>query len=190
MFRLWKWSNWELSMFRYDQFQDACCWEKKIYIIVISICFSYNTVNVFLEGDRAGSWWKHSYFWMRQALTWPWHGGEVERAQNDVRWGPDHPPLNVISMGPEFLATALSAIMISGPSTVYHVVFTPILPFHYCNPTEEFFSTWRWKVHNRHPHKQVTLLQAIDDACNYITGGSVTMLGLFFCHTRSFFQDV
>ncbi len=42
-------------MFRYDQFQDACCWEKKFYIIVISICFSYNTVNVFLEGDRAGS---------------------------------------------------------------------------------------------------------------------------------------
>ncbi len=46
-------------MFRYDQFQDAHCWEgkksPKFYIIVISICFSYITVNVFLEGDRAGS---------------------------------------------------------------------------------------------------------------------------------------
>ncbi len=44
-------------MFRYDQFQDACCWERnkspKFYIIVISIFFP--TVNVFLEGDRAGS---------------------------------------------------------------------------------------------------------------------------------------
>ncbi len=47
MFRLWKWSNWGLSMFRYDQIQDACCWERNkiqdIYIIVISICFSNNT---------------------------------------------------------------------------------------------------------------------------------------------------
>ncbi len=33
--------------------------------------------------------------------------------------------------------------MISGPSTVYHLVFTPILPSPYYNPTEEFFSTWR-----------------------------------------------
>ncbi len=41
----------------------------------------------------------------------------------------------------------------------------PILSFPYCNPTEEFFSIWRWKVHNR-PHKQVPLLQAIDDVCN------------------------
>ncbi len=44
-------------MFRYDQLQDACCWERKniiyIYIIVISICFSYS--KCLLEGDRAGS---------------------------------------------------------------------------------------------------------------------------------------
>ncbi len=63
-------------------------------------------------------------------------------------WGPDHPPtecdcethppLNVIlrgprskisAMGPEFLATALRAITVSGPSTVYHLVFTPYSPF-------------------------------------------------------------
>ncbi len=45
-------------MFRYDHFQDAGCWEKKskkFYIIVISICFPHNTVNAFLECDRAGS---------------------------------------------------------------------------------------------------------------------------------------
>ncbi len=50
-------------------------------------------------------------------------------------WGT---PLNVIlrgprskisAMGPEFLATALRAITVSGPSTVYHLVFTPYSPF-------------------------------------------------------------
>ncbi len=82
--------------------------------------------------------------------------------------GPDDPPLNVI----------LSAIM---PSTVYHLVFTPILPFPYCNPTEEFFSTWRWRVHNRLPHKQVTLLQAIDDAYN-------DQCQAWICHARRFFS--
>ncbi len=52
--------------------------------------------------------------------------------------GPDHPPLNVnlrrphskiSAMGLEFLATALRAIMVSGQSTVDHLVFTPILSF-------------------------------------------------------------
>ncbi len=52
--------------------------------------------------------------------------------------GPDHPPLNVIlrgahnkisAMGPKFLATALRAITVSGPSTVYHLVSTPYSPF-------------------------------------------------------------
>ncbi len=130
-----------------------------------------------LEADE-----NHSYFWMRQALTWPRDVGEVEspvveRGQNDVRWGAWPPPTEcdfegphskISAMGPEFLATALREIVVSGPSTVYHLIFTPILPFPYCNPTEEFFSTWRWKVHNRHPLKQVSLLQAIDDVCNDI----------------------
>ncbi len=41
-------------MFRYDQFQDACCWERKKYIsISLLSVFVFPTVNVFLEGDRA-----------------------------------------------------------------------------------------------------------------------------------------
>ncbi len=101
--------------------------------------------------------------------------------------GPDHPSMNVIlrgphskisAMGPEFLPTALRAITVSGPSTVYHLVFTPILPFPYCYPTEECFSTW-WKVFNR-PHKQVHLLQAIDDAFN-------DQCQVCICYTRRFF---
>ncbi len=83
--------------------------EKKIPKI-LNHCFP--TVNVFLEGDRAGS-------------------------------------CKISAMGPEFLVTALSAIAVSGSFPVYHLVFTPILPFPYCNPIEEFFSTWRWKVFNR-----------------------------------------
>ncbi len=83
--------------------------EKKIPQM-LNHCFP--TVNVFLEGDRAGS-------------------------------------CKISAMGPEFLVTALSAIAVSGSSPVYHLVFTPILPFPYCNPIEEFFSTWRWKVFNR-----------------------------------------
>ncbi len=43
-------------MFRYDQFQDACCWEKKkspkVYQIFV---FDFPTINVFLERDRARS---------------------------------------------------------------------------------------------------------------------------------------
>ncbi len=83
---------------------------QKFFIIVISICFSY-TGNVFrvieLEADE-----NHSYFWKRQALHL--RAQRLRGAQNNVRWGPDHPPLNVIlraphskisAMGPEFLAT-------------------------------------------------------------------------------------
>ncbi|XP_032886006.1 uncharacterized protein LOC116978827 [Amblyraja radiata] len=48
--------------------------------------------------------------------------------------------------------------------TVYLPPYSPLL-----NPIEEFFSTWRWKVYDRHPHQQVTLLQAMDNACDDIT---------------------
>ncbi|XP_032877765.1 uncharacterized protein LOC116973630 [Amblyraja radiata] len=48
--------------------------------------------------------------------------------------------------------------------TVYLPPYSPFL-----NPIEEIFSTWRWKVYDRHPHQQVTLLQAMDNACDDIT---------------------
>ncbi len=50
----------------YDQFQDACCWETEKNpqnsISLLSV-FVFPTVNVFLEGDRAESWWKLFIFW-------------------------------------------------------------------------------------------------------------------------------
>ncbi|XP_019213444.1 uncharacterized protein LOC102077558 [Oreochromis niloticus] len=46
----------------------------------------------------------------------------------------------------------------------------PYSPF--LNPIEEFFSAWRWKVYDRHPHEQMALLAAMDAACDDITAGS------------------
>ncbi len=138
-------------------FQDAHCWEKKksykFYIIVISICFSYITINVFLEGDRAGSWRKLKLTIHILDET----GQEMEeRFESPAVWegprtmfsvGPDHTPLNVIlrdnhskisAMGPELLATALRAITVSGPS-VYHLVFTT-------TPYSPFLTVTYWRV--------------------------------------------
>ncbi len=48
-------------MFRYDQFQDAHCWEREKIPQILYHCYQYSfsysyiTVNVFLEGDGAGS---------------------------------------------------------------------------------------------------------------------------------------
>ncbi|KAJ8268719.1 hypothetical protein COCON_G00113260 [Conger conger] len=39
----------------------------------------------------------------------------------------------------------------------------------FLNPTEEIFSAWRSKVFNHLPHDQMSLLDAIDAACQYIT---------------------
>ncbi|XP_026213312.1 uncharacterized protein LOC113160317 isoform X1 [Anabas testudineus] len=44
---------------------------------------------------------------------------------------------------------------------------SPYSPF--LNPIEEFFSAWRWKVYDRQPHTQMTLLAAMDAACDDIT---------------------
>lgn len=43
----------------------------------------------------------------------------------------------------------------------------PYSPF--LNPIEEFYSAWRWKVYDRQPHTQITLLAAMDAACEDIT---------------------
>ncbi|XP_044052938.1 uncharacterized protein LOC122876529 [Siniperca chuatsi] len=43
----------------------------------------------------------------------------------------------------------------------------PYSPF--LNPIEEFFSAWRWKVYDCQPHTQMTLLAAMDAACDDIT---------------------
>ncbi len=68
-----------------------------------------------------------------------------------------------------------------------HAQFTtlflpPYSPF--LTPIEEFFSARRWKVHDRHPHEQVTRFQAMDDACSDITADQCQA---WIRHARRFF---
>ncbi|KAI7799111.1 hypothetical protein IRJ41_018416, partial [Triplophysa rosa] len=39
----------------------------------------------------------------------------------------------------------------------------------YLNPIEEFFSAWRWKVYDHHPHDQMTLLEEMNAGCGDIS---------------------
>ncbi len=180
MFRLWYWSNWGLSMFRYDQFKMLVDGRENkspiFYIIVISV---FSTVNVFLEGDRAGSWWK-TFIFLDEACK------EMEESLRCSLGSPTTPPLNVIlmgphsninAMGPEFLATTLRANTFSGPSTVYHLVFTPYSPFLTVTLLKSFSPDEGGRFTIDLPHKQVPLLQAIDDACNVQCHAPI-------CHTR------
>ncbi len=45
--------------------------------------------------------------------------------------------------------------------------FPPYSPF--LNPIEEFFSAWRWKVYDHRPQDQMSLLDAMNAACEDIT---------------------
>ncbi|KAL3972979.1 myogenic factor 5 [Sarotherodon galilaeus] len=63
--------------------------------------------------------------------------------------------------------------------TLYLPPYSPFL-----NPIEEFFSTWRWKVYDRHPHEHVSLLQAMCEACGDITAEQCKA---WIRHARRFF---
>ncbi len=159
--------------------------------------------------------------------------------QSDVVWGGGGvdvilrgPHGKISATGPAFLATALRAITVSGPSGhfpsefssnpnqthlnqliivfkttrriqgrwvvsgleqisagkwpgrakfAHHslLVYTPILLFPYCNPTEEIFSTCRWRF-TLGSSQTIPLLRAIDDACNVQCHACI-------CHTRRMF---
>lgn len=43
---------------------------------------------------------------------------------------------------------------------LYLPAYSPFL-----NPIEEFFSAWRWKVFDHHPHDQMSLLEAMRAGC-------------------------
>ncbi len=140
-------SNWRLSMFRYYQFQDSCCWEKKkiptnlYHCYSISICFPYSKcIRVIeLEADK-----KHSYFWMRKALPWPWHGGDVESPAVDSDpercslggWPPptecdfEGPHSKIRAMGPEFLATWGQSWFQAHPQFI--TLYLPSFPYYNC----------------------------------------------------------
>ncbi len=64
-------------------------------------------------------------------------------------------------------------------SVVYLPPYSPFL-----NPIEDSFSTWRWKVYDRHPYVNMTLLQAIEEACGDIDAASIQG---WIRHSRRFF---
>jgi len=64
------------------------------------------------------------------------------------------------------------------------VFLPPYSPF--LNPVEEFFSSWRWKVHDRNPYNQVSL-QAMEEACGDI--GAQACQG-WIQHSRRFFPTM
>ncbi len=62
-----------------------------------------------------------------------------------------------------------------GRETKYKILYIIVISICFSSntPYSPFLTVTRlkrWKVHNRPPHKQVPLLQAIDDVCNDITG--------------------
>lgn len=58
----------------------------------------------------------------------------------------------------------------------------PYSPF--LNPIEEFFSAWRWKVYDHQPHTRMTLLAAMDAACEDISADACRG---WIRHSRRFF---
>ncbi len=91
------------------------------FISLLSV-FVFPTVNVFLEGDRAGSWWKPFIFLDEagQEMEESLRAQRLKGTQNDVLYGAWPPPTEcdfevphskISAMGPEFLATALRAII-------------------------------------------------------------------------------
>lgn len=63
------------------------------------------------------------------------------------------------------------------------LVLPPYLPFF--NPIEEFSSALRWKVYDRQPHTQMSLLEAMDAGCEDITPEACRG---WQRHTRRYFQ--
>ncbi|XP_019204884.1 uncharacterized protein LOC109196108 [Oreochromis niloticus] len=62
------------------------------------------------------------------------------------------------------------------------LILPPYSPF--LNPIEEFFSAWCWKVYDHHPHQQVALLQAVEEACGDIDQASCQA---WIRHSRRYF---
>lgn len=88
---------------------------------------------------------------------------EVERGQVG-----DHLPIYVIIWDNVAFhhSRAVTGWFDAHPRMMFHFL-APYSPF--LNPIEEFFSAWRWKVFDHRPHDQMSLLDAMDAACQDIT---------------------
>lgn len=61
---------------------------------------------------------------------------------------------------------------------IFLAPFSPVL-----NPTEEFFSPWRWKVYDCRPCDKMALLEAMDAVCWDITSEAY---GAWLQHAKRF----
>ncbi len=86
-----------------------------------------------------------------------WDNVSFHRAALVRNWFTDHPLFTVLNLPP----------------------YSPFL-----NPIEEFFSAWRWKVYDRHPHQRIALLQAMEEACGDIDQASCQA---WIRHSRRYF---
>ncbi|XP_041931271.1 uncharacterized protein LOC121694936 [Alosa sapidissima] len=86
-----------------------------------------------------------------------WDNVSFHRAALVRNWFTDHPLFTVVYLPP----------------------YSPFL-----NPIEEFFSAWRWKVYDRHPHQRIALLQAMEEACGDVDQASCQA---WIRHSRRYF---
>ncbi|XP_006800340.2 uncharacterized protein LOC102791730 [Neolamprologus brichardi] len=87
-----------------------------------------------------------------------WDNVSFHRSASVRNWFTDHPLFTVLNLPP----------------------YSPFL-----NPIEEFFSAWRWKVYDRHPHQRIALLQAMEEACGDIDQASCRA---WIRHSRRYFS--
>ncbi|KAL0153765.1 hypothetical protein M9458_050881, partial [Cirrhinus mrigala] len=86
-----------------------------------------------------------------------WDNVSFHRAALVRNWFTDHPSFMALNLPP----------------------YSPFL-----NPIEEFFSAWSWKMYDHHPHQQVALLQAMEEACGDIDQASCQA---WIRHSRRYF---
>ncbi|KAL7852197.1 hypothetical protein SRHO_G00179820 [Serrasalmus rhombeus] len=90
-----------------------------------------------------------------------------EMALNDRENAPNFPNYVVIWDNVRFHRSNTIRQWFATHNRMLMLFLPPYSPF--LNPIEEFFSAWRWKVYDRQPHTQMTLLAAMDAACEDIT---------------------
>ncbi len=110
--------------------------------------FVFPTVNVFLEDDRAGSWWKPFIFLDEagQEMEECLRAQRLRGTQNDVLWGP---PTECDFLGAPKQNQCNGPTIPSDSTEMNHgfrpihslspFIYPSILPFPYCIQTEEFF---------------------------------------------------
>ncbi|KAL7868414.1 hypothetical protein SRHO_G00097980 [Serrasalmus rhombeus] len=100
------------------------------------------------------------------------HGDLIPEQERD-QIGDDLPKYIIVWDNVSFHCSNIIRMLDAGARMLMEFL-PPYSPF--LNPFEEFLSAWRWKVYNRQPHTQMTLLAAMDAVCDDITADACTLL--------------